>query len=90
MAFIRCLLERYSNAIYIAVNSEVKIEENTNHTEGECSSTLDGRKEKAKTQREDKLERRSDTKVPRGREARHTWRRCAPEGGRLVGWLVEI
>ncbi|GBN17225.1 hypothetical protein AVEN_87603-1 [Araneus ventricosus] len=27
-----------------------------------------------------KLERRSDTRVPRGREARHTWRRCVPEG----------
>ncbi|GBM62981.1 hypothetical protein AVEN_231609-1 [Araneus ventricosus] len=40
-------------------------------------------REGRKTQKlkgEEKLERRADTRVPRGREARHTWRRCAPEG----------
>ncbi|GBM60250.1 Retrovirus-related Pol polyprotein from transposon RE2 [Araneus ventricosus] len=39
-----------------------------------------GKKKIAKTQRETKTEGEIDTRVPRGREARHTWRRCAPEG----------
>ncbi|GBM36870.1 hypothetical protein AVEN_82856-1 [Araneus ventricosus] len=39
-----------------------------------------GKEGKSKNPWEEKLERRSDTRVPRGREARHTWRRCAPEG----------
>ncbi|GBN07196.1 hypothetical protein AVEN_246869-1 [Araneus ventricosus] len=34
--------------------------------------TLEGRKKKAKTQKGGKNGRRSDTRVPRGREARHT------------------
>ncbi|GBM53592.1 hypothetical protein AVEN_105481-1 [Araneus ventricosus] len=52
------------------------------------SPTLEGRKEKAKTQREEKVERRSDTRVPRDREARHTWRRCAREWEPNKGWQL--
>ncbi|GBM34250.1 hypothetical protein AVEN_60590-1 [Araneus ventricosus] len=39
-----------------------------------------GKEGKSKNIRRGKLERRVDTRVPRGREARHTWRRCAPKG----------
>ncbi|GBM48076.1 hypothetical protein AVEN_34400-1 [Araneus ventricosus] len=35
---------------------------------------------KLKLKKEAKLERRAGTRVPRGREARHIYRRCAPEG----------
>ncbi|GBN71251.1 hypothetical protein AVEN_229700-1 [Araneus ventricosus] len=44
-----------------------------------------GKEEKAVNSREEKNGRRQDTRVPRGREARHTWRRCAPEGSSLTG-----
>ncbi|GBM02673.1 hypothetical protein AVEN_258966-1 [Araneus ventricosus] len=44
---------------------------------------LPRRKETAETQGEKKLERRPDTRVPRGREARHTWIRCALRGKKL-------
>ncbi|GBN45518.1 hypothetical protein AVEN_140375-1 [Araneus ventricosus] len=38
-----------------------------------------GKEGKSKNIRRGKLERRAETRVPRGREARHTWRRYAPE-----------
>ncbi|GBO35323.1 hypothetical protein AVEN_37327-1 [Araneus ventricosus] len=39
----------------------------------------EGRK-KPKPKGRKNQKRRLDTRVPRGRDARHTWRRCAPEG----------
>ncbi|GBL73040.1 hypothetical protein AVEN_128202-1 [Araneus ventricosus] len=39
-----------------------------------------GKEEKSfNSKRRKKLESRVDTRVPRGREYRHTWRRCTPE-----------
>ncbi|GBN55127.1 hypothetical protein AVEN_10526-1 [Araneus ventricosus] len=66
---------------YIAVHEKQEANRAATASHGEPSRlpSREGRK-KQKLKMKEKLERRSDTREPRGREARHTWRRCAPEG----------
>ncbi|GBN47133.1 hypothetical protein AVEN_20071-1 [Araneus ventricosus] len=66
---------------YIAVHEkqETNREATASHGELPRLPSREGRKTQ-KPKGEENLERRADTRVPRGREARHTWRRCAPEG----------
>ncbi|GBM41549.1 hypothetical protein AVEN_32347-1 [Araneus ventricosus] len=69
---------------YVAVHEKQQANRVAIASHGELPRLpLEGRKEKAETQEKEKPERRPDTRVPRGRETRHTCRRCAPEGKTL-------
>ncbi|GBM72375.1 hypothetical protein AVEN_178051-1 [Araneus ventricosus] len=66
---------------YIAVHEKQEANRAATASHGELPRlpSREGRK-KAKSQKGGKNGRRQDTRLPRGRGARHTWRRCAPEG----------
>ncbi|GBN32575.1 hypothetical protein AVEN_35164-1 [Araneus ventricosus] len=56
---------------YVAVHEKQEANSGNSFSWRAPTPTLEGRKEKTKTQGEEKPERRPDTRVPRGREARH-------------------
>ncbi|GBM98744.1 hypothetical protein AVEN_108072-1 [Araneus ventricosus] len=78
---------------YIAVHEKQEANRAATASHGELPHLPSRERKKAINSSGGKNGRRPDTRVPRGRESRHIYRRCAPEGTSIFefwAWVYSI